>query len=243
MYRQFYLLAFLCVIFWSSPDSSRADVVWVDGRPVFRGASHLRNQRFEARRSYRRPRSNESVPRPVYPRYASGGPRPDITPKAPNIVTLPQKEKPGTIIIDQQNRRLFYVVSRRRGYIYPISVGRDGFRWTGTKKISAVKSWPRWTPPAEMRERQPWLPITMSGGVRNPLGAKALYLGASLYRIHGTNDPNSIGRASSSGCFRMMNAHVLHLATLAEVGTVVRVVKKYPDCAAPQCKRDRVALR
>jgi lipoprotein-anchoring transpeptidase ErfK/SrfK len=142
-------------------------------------------------------------------------------------VSLNKSENPGTIIVDTGGKRLFYVLEGNRAYQYPISVGREGFTWTGTERISRIADWPTWTPPAEMRQREPWLPITMSGGINNPLGAKALYLGNTLYRIHGTNDPRTIGRAASSGCFRMMNHHVIHLATLAGVGTQVRVVSRY----------------
>jgi lipoprotein-anchoring transpeptidase ErfK/SrfK len=205
----------------ASPASANA--VWIDGKPVFLSDIQRRQPRIERRR----PRPPASL-HPVYPKHASGGPQPAITAEAPEIVSLPQPEKPGTVIIDQQDRKLFYVLTDELAYLYPISVGRDGFRWTGEKKISAIRDWPKWIPPSEMRERQPWLPVTMSGGINNPLGAKALYLGSSLYRIHGTNDPNSIGRASSSGCFRMMNKHVLHLATMVDVGTTVRVLRTYP---------------
>ena len=107
-------------------------------------------------------------------------------------------------------------------------MGRDGFRWTGTETISRKHAWPDWHPPEEMRQRDPKLPEKMTGGVRNPLGAMALYLGTTLYRIHGTNDAKSIGQAQSSGCFRMMNAAVLHLAELAEIGTTVAVVSSLP---------------
>ena len=116
----------------------------------------------------------------------------------------------------------------KRAYRYPISVGRDGFNWTGTETISRKQAWPDWYPPAEMRERDPSLPEKMTGGVKNPLGAMALYLGNSLYRIHGTNDVKSIGQAQSSGCFRMLNAAVVHLASIAEVGTIVAVVDALP---------------
>ena len=162
-----------------------------------------------------------------YPKYMKGGERPDISPEAPDIVYLDNAEKPGTIIVDTGGRQLFYILPGRRAYLYPISVGRQGFTWTGTERISRIKSWPSWTPPAEMRRREPGLPITVSGGLINPLGAKALYLGGSIYRIHGTNNKRSIGRASSSGCFRMLNEHVVHLATLARIGTKVRVVNRY----------------
>ena len=110
-------------------------------------------------------------------------------------------------------------------FAYPIGVGREGFSWTGSEKVSNITDWPDWYPPAEMRKRKPELPERMLGGLNNPLGAKAIYLGNTLYRIHGTNDPKSIGRAESSGCFRMLNAHVLHLASLVQVGTPVTVVR------------------
>jgi lipoprotein-anchoring transpeptidase ErfK/SrfK len=111
---------------------------------------------------------------------------------------------------------------------YPISVGREGFTWTGTETISRVAEWPDWHPPGEMRDRDPSLPEKMSGGIKNPLGAKALYLGNSLYRIHGTNDPRSIGRAASSVCFRMLNGHIVDLAGRAQIGTTVTVVNRLP---------------
>ena len=156
-----------------------------------------------------------------------GGEKPNIAPEKPPVVYLENNERPGTIIVDTGGRKLYYVLPDNEAYAYPITVGRDGFTWTGTEKISRVVSWPSWTPPPEMHERQPGLPITVSGGVINPLGAKALYLGNTIYRIHGTNNERSIGKASSSGCFRMLNEHVTHLATLARVGTTVRVVANY----------------
>ena len=113
--------------------------------------------------------------------------------------------------------------------VYPISVGREGFTWTGTETISRIASWPDWHPPAEMRERDPRLPEKMTGGVRNPLGAKALYLGSTLYRIHGTDNERTIGRASSSGCFRMTNGHVVDLASRVSTGTTVIVLDKLPQ--------------
>jgi lipoprotein-anchoring transpeptidase ErfK/SrfK len=165
------------------------------------------------------------------PAQLDGGGRPDISPVAPPVVAF-SGYAPGTIIIDTHTRSLYYTLSSTSAYRYPISVGREGFTWTGTEKISRVQSWPDWRPPAEMKERQPNLPDVMSGGVRNPLGAKALYLGNSLYRIHGTNDVKSIGQAASSGCFRMMNGHVLHLAGIAGVGTTVKVMSRLPTSVA-----------
>jgi lipoprotein-anchoring transpeptidase ErfK/SrfK len=135
---------------------------------------------------------------------------------------------PGEIVIDTRARKLFFTIDDRTAYAYPISVGRDGFRWAGTETISRVATWPDWHPPREMRQRDPTLPVKMTGGLRNPLGAVALYLGDSLYRIHGTNDKKSIGRASSSGCFRMLNEHAAHLAQLAGPGTVVKVLPHLP---------------
>lgn len=207
--------------FTASPQAAAEDG-WVDGRPIFR-SDVLREQERRARER----EANRKQYDIVYPPYAQGGARPDIAPAAPPVVSLTRPEKAGTIIIDTGGRRLFYVLSQNQAYEYPISVGRQGFEWTGTERISRIAAWPDWNPPEEMRQRQSGLPITMTGGVNNPLGAKALYLGNTLYRIHGTNDPRSIGRASSSGCFRMMNQHVTHLATLAGVGTPVRVVAHY----------------
>jgi hypothetical protein len=111
-------------------------------------------------------------------------------------------------------------------------VGREGFNWTGTETVSRKQAWPDWYPPAEMRERDPALPAKMTGGLKNPLGAMALYLGTSLYRIHGTNDVASIGSAQSSGCFRMLNSAVVHLASITEIGTTVTVVASLPDSPA-----------
>jgi lipoprotein-anchoring transpeptidase ErfK/SrfK len=200
------------------------DAGWVNGTPVFRSDIEKREQAREAARAERRKKSSYQV---KYPRFMKGGERPDIAPEKPPVVYLEKDEPEGTIIVDTKGRRLLYVLSGKRAYQYPISVGRQGFTWTGTERISRIQSWPSWTPPPEMRRRQPGLPITVSGGVINPLGAKALYLGSSIYRIHGTNNKRSIGRASSSGCFRMMNKHVTHLATMARIGTKVRVVNSY----------------
>lgn len=158
----------------------------------------------------------------------SGGPRPKIAAKAPPVTTFKSRYGKGTVIVDTKRRRLLYVLSKNKAYIYPVSVGRQGFQWSGTERISAVKNWPTWRPPAEMRRRKPKLPKVMSGGLHNPLGAKALYLGSTLYRIHGTSNAAGIGTANSSGCIRMHNAHVTHLARIARVGTKVVVLKALP---------------
>ncbi len=166
--------------------------------------------------------------RPVGPKFQSGGDRPYISSIQPRRVSFPSSYAAGSIVIDTKGRQLFLVQSSSTALRYPISVGREGFNWNGTEKISRVAEWPDWHPPAEMRERDPSLPEKMSGGIRNPLGAKALYLGNSLYRIHGTNDAKSIGRAASSGCFRMLNGHVVDLASRVGVGTPVTVVRRLP---------------
>lgn len=157
-----------------------------------------------------------------------GGPRPDITPASPPVVAFTYDFPPNSIVIDTGARKLYFVRGDKTAYEYAVAVGREGFNWAGTETVSRKQPWPDWHPPAEMRERDPRLPEKMTGGARNPLGAVALYLGNTLYRIHGTNDAKSIGRAESSGCFRMMNADVLHLASITEIGTSVTVVPSLP---------------
>jgi len=123
----------------------------------------------------------------------SGGARPSVSPLAPAKVHVSTGYGAGQIVIDQSAKKLYYTISSSQAYVYPVAVGKQGFKWTGTEKISREVDWPDWNPPEEMRERKPNLPERMTGGIKNPLGAKALYLGNSLYRIHGTNDPKSIG--------------------------------------------------
>jgi lipoprotein-anchoring transpeptidase ErfK/SrfK len=192
------------------------------------------------RPSYKRPPGGDGFwgdgtrpHRPVVPRGPSrstwsGGPRPPIGRILPDRIAFPSAYPVGSIVIDHRGRQLFFVESPSEALRYPISVGREGFGWSGTQRISKVVDWPDWYPPADMRERDPRLPVHMTGGLKNPLGAKALYLGNTLYRIHGTNDPRTIGRASSSGCFRMLNGHVVDLASRIEVGTPVTVVRSLP---------------
>jgi lipoprotein-anchoring transpeptidase ErfK/SrfK len=157
-----------------------------------------------------------------------GGPRPALAPSAPPVIAFGHDFPANSIVIETSQRKLYYVLPNNKAYEYSISVGREGFNWTGTESISRKHAWPDWHPPAEMRERDPSLPEKMTGGIRNPLGAMALNLGNTLYRIHGTNDARSIGRAESSGCFRMLNADVLHLASITEIGTRVSVVSSLP---------------
>ena len=158
-----------------------------------------------------------------------GGARPQIRPISPQSVSFRNSWAPGTIVIETKGRRLFLVLSATSAAVYPISVGRDGFTWAGTEKVSRIADWPDWHPPADMRARDPKLPEKMTGGLRNPLGARSLYLGETLYRIHGTNDANTIGHAASSGCFRMLNGHVVDLAERVKVGTPVVVLDRLPQ--------------
>jgi lipoprotein-anchoring transpeptidase ErfK/SrfK len=131
--------------------------------------------------------------------------------------------KPGTIVIDTAERRLYLVQDGGSAIRYGIGVGRVGFTWKGVKNITQKKEWPAWTPPAQMLKRRPDLPRHMVGGVENPLGARAMYLGSTLYRIHGSNEPETIGQAVSSGCFRMTNDDVVDLYNRVNVGTTVVV--------------------
>jgi lipoprotein-anchoring transpeptidase ErfK/SrfK len=152
--------------------------------------------------------------------------RPDMyggSPVTRGMVSYPSGERPGTIVISTRERRLYYIVGNGRAISYGIGVGRDGFAWSGVKTVSAKREWPGWTPPPAMLKRRPDLPRYMPGGPDNPLGARALYLGSSLYRIHGSNEPHTIGQAVSSGCFRMTNADVVDLYNRVRVGAKVIV--------------------
>jgi lipoprotein-anchoring transpeptidase ErfK/SrfK len=140
------------------------------------------------------------------------------------LVQYRGSEPSGTIIIDTPNRFLFLVQDNGMALRYGIGVGKPGFAWAGEKKISAKKEWPDWTPPPEMLQRRPDLPHFMAGGPENPLGARAMYLGSSLYRIHGSNEPWTIGQAVSSGCIRMRNEDVIDLYEKVRVGTKVVVI-------------------
>jgi len=133
-------------------------------------------------------------------------------------------EAPGTIIIDTGSTFLYLVQGNGRAIRYGIGVGRDGFRWQGVQHITKKAEWPDWTPPAEMIARQPYLPRFMAGGATNPLGARAMYLGNTIYRIHGTNAPSTIGQRVSSGCIRLTNEDVIDLASRVNVGAKVIVI-------------------
>ena len=140
------------------------------------------------------------------------------------LVAYDGREAPGTIVIDTPNKYLYLVQRGGMALRYGIGVGRPGFTWSGVKRVSAKREWPDWTPPAQMLERRPDLPRHMEGGVDNPLGARAIYLGSSLYRIHGSNEPWTIGTNVSSGCIRMRNQDVIDLYGRVTVGTRVIVI-------------------
>jgi lipoprotein-anchoring transpeptidase ErfK/SrfK len=138
-------------------------------------------------------------------------------------VSYPGQHRPGTIVISTRERRLYLVLGNGQALSYGIGVGRVGFTWSGVTRITAKREWPAWTPPAQMRQRRPDLPRHMAGGLDNPLGARAMYLGSSLYRIHGSNEPETIGQAVSSGCFRLTNDDVIDLYNRVPIGATVIV--------------------
>ncbi|HEU5275267.1 MAG TPA: L,D-transpeptidase [Xanthobacteraceae bacterium] len=163
-------------------------------------------------------------------RFTGGAPRVGLyhaygSPIAKTTVSFPGDYAPGTIIVNTTERRLYYVLGGGEAIRYGIGVGRIGFSWAGVTRVSAKKEWPDWTPPAQMIARRPDLPRHMKGGIDNPLGARAMYLGSSLYRIHGSNEPETIGQAVSSGCFRMTNEDVVDLYNRVNVGAKVIVLR------------------
>ena len=140
------------------------------------------------------------------------------------IVAYSSREAPGTVIIDTQHTHLFYVLGNGKAIRYGIGVGREGFTWSGVKSIVRKTEWPDWYPPSAMIARQPYLPRMIAGGPGNPLGARAMYIGGTEYRIHGTNDPSSIGKHISSGCIRMTNNNVIDLYNRVSIGAKVIVL-------------------
>jgi len=163
-------------------------------------------------RGYRQDRSVEAAQPGFDPRYEK------------QVVDYHGKEAPGTLVIDTPNKFLYLVQGNGQALRYGVGVGKPGFMWSGVKTISAKREWPDWTPPAEMLKRRPDLPRHMEGGPENPLGARAMYLGSSLYRIHGSNEPWTIGTNVSSGCIRMRNEDVIDLYGRVKVGTRVVVL-------------------
>jgi lipoprotein-anchoring transpeptidase ErfK/SrfK len=144
--------------------------------------------------------------------------------KRGKIVDYKSSKAKGSIIINTKTNELFYVLGYGKAVKYRVATAKKGFEWKGTHKVSRKNVWPDWRPPVEMRKRKPELPVFMAGGPKNPLGARALYLGSSIYRIHGTNEPSSIGKAASSGCIRMLNSDVTELYSLVKIGTEVTVL-------------------
>jgi lipoprotein-anchoring transpeptidase ErfK/SrfK len=163
------------------------------------------------------------------PTYKGGKYRSDYSPIPRKYVSFSTMYDPGTIVINTNQRRLYHVTEPGRALAYGIGVGRDGFTWSGSNKISRKSEWPGWTPPAVMRSREAKkgriLPAHMPGGPNNPLGARAMYIGSTVYRIHGTNQPWTIGQAMSSGCIRMANDDVKHLYANVDIGTRVVVLR------------------
>ncbi len=198
------------------------------------GDGQNQGERYQQQPAYQQPAYQQ-------PGYQSRGPL--LTPMAPQqeeasdprqrpfdpkfekqLVDYHGKESPGTIVVDTPNKFLFLVQGDGKALRYGIGVGRPGFTWSGVKTISAKKEWPDWTPPPEMLARRPDLPRHMEGGPQNPLGARAMYLGSSLYRIHGSNEPWTIGTNVSSGCIRMRNEDVIDLYGRVNVGARVVVI-------------------
>ncbi|KQO71451.1 L,D-transpeptidase [Methylobacterium sp. Leaf88] len=163
-----------------------------------------------------------------YPATAGQGyqaaPQAQVAPIPREIVAFDGNYKPGTIVVSTAERRLYFVMPNGEAIRYGVGVGRPGFTWSGVKTVTAKKEWPSWTPPAAMIARRPDLPRYMAGGVENPLGARAMYIGNTEYRIHGSNEPDTIGQAVSSGCIRMTNEDVTDLYERVKVGAKVVVL-------------------
>jgi lipoprotein-anchoring transpeptidase ErfK/SrfK len=144
--------------------------------------------------------------------------------KRGQIVKYKTRQKPGSVVIVTREHALYYILGNGRAVKYRVATAKRGFEWSGTNQVSAKVKWPSWSPPPAMRKRRPELPSYMAGGPENPLGARAIYLGSSIYRIHGTNEPASIGKSVSSGCIRMLNADLSELFRHVKVGATVTVV-------------------
>jgi lipoprotein-anchoring transpeptidase ErfK/SrfK len=158
-----------------------------------------------------------------------------------HVVNYPTREAAGTIIIDTPNTYLYYVLGGGKAMRYGIGVGREGFTWSGVRAIERKAEWPDWIPPADMLQRQPYLPRFMAGGPGNPLGARAMYIGGTVYRIHGTNAPTTIGKQVSSGCIRMLNEDVIDLYSRVNVGTKVVVLPMHPTRGQTVASQDQPA--
>ncbi len=161
---------------------------------------------------------------PGYGQGVQAAPQAQVQPIPREIVAFNAPYKPGTMVVSTSERRLYFVLPNGEAIRYGVGVGRPGFTWSGTKTITAKKEWPSWTPPAAMLARRPDLPRYMAGGIENPLGARAMYIGSTEYRIHGSNEPDTIGQAVSSGCIRMTNEDVTDLYERVKVGAKVVVL-------------------
>jgi lipoprotein-anchoring transpeptidase ErfK/SrfK len=193
--------------------------------PDYREMPRYRERGDERRLRRARPADEQAhlTTRPATPK-ARKAPRREFDPAfLPTVIPYDGPEAPGTIVIDTASRYLYLVEPDGSARRYGVGVGKAGFDWVGTHKVTRKAEWPTWTPPPEMRKRRPGLPVRMEGGPDNPLGARALYLGSTLYRIHGSNEPWTIGRAVSSGCFRMRNEDVVDLYERVDVGARVIV--------------------
>jgi lipoprotein-anchoring transpeptidase ErfK/SrfK len=163
--------------------------------------------------------------RPVSTAPSGPGGRAAATPIPRETVNYAGPHRPGTIVVNTAERRLYLVMPGGKAVKYGVGVGRPGFAWGGSKAVTRKAEWPSWTPPSQMLKRRPDLPRFMPGGPENPMGARALYLGSSLFRIHGSNEPETIGQAVSSGCIRMLNEDVIDLYNRVRVGTQVVVMR------------------
>jgi lipoprotein-anchoring transpeptidase ErfK/SrfK len=161
----------------------------------------------------------------LYPAGHGSDGRPLASPIPRQTISYDGPYTPGSILINTAERRLYFVLPDHQAIKYGVGVGRPGFEWSGVKHIANKREWPDWTPPAQMLRRRPDLPRHMEGGIDNPLGARAMYLSGSLYRIHGSNEPDTIGQAVSSGCIRMTNDDVIDLYNRAKVGASVIVLR------------------
>ena len=222
------LIAILCALIICTPlqaqslqfgsEGVRFVFPGVDDYPYYESRS-ARRQRAKRERRLRARRDRERTQR----RYYGRPKKKRVHVPDPLVVTTRTSLSPGTVYISTKQRKLWYATSKNEAIQYPIAVGKAGFDWKGVEKVTSIRDWPDWRPPADMRRRDRRLPVLVKGGPRNPLGATAIYLGDTLYRIHGTNDPASIGTATSSGCIRMHNDHVRHLKKRIGIGTMVVV--------------------
>lgn len=221
---------------WRNYDGYRGNPPDYSAYPPFPGGGHdyePQRQPYGEQEPSGGVQQSYAAPGPIIPgQPISGGAKDDgaaaASPRTAHIVPNPTGEPAGTIVVDTQSRHLYYVLRDGEAIQYGIGVGREGFGWKGHARVARKAEWPRWIPPKDMIARRPDLPSEMSGGIANPLGARALYLFEgnkdTMYRIHGTNEPDSIGQAVSSGCIRMNNADVMDLYRRVPIGTRVVVL-------------------